>query len=90
MYITLSNHGKDELVQLKDEQSDWCWVDVPTQAAPDLRPTRTLERCNWSHSWLTSPFTSSIAETVVSLEAMNLSRTQAHFLVITMFTIPAY
>ena len=26
-----------------DEQSDRCWVDVPTQAAPDLRPTRTLQ-----------------------------------------------
>ena len=43
MFITLSNHGEDELVQLKDEQSDWCWVDVPTQAAPDLRPARTLQ-----------------------------------------------
>ena len=43
MFITLSSHGEDELVQLKDEQSDRCWVDVPTQAAPDLRPTRTLQ-----------------------------------------------
>ena len=43
MFITLSNHGKDELVQLKDEQSGWCWVDVPTQAAPDLRPAQTLQ-----------------------------------------------
>ena len=43
MFITLSNHGEDELVQLKDEQSDRCWVDVPTQAAPDLRPARTLQ-----------------------------------------------
>ena len=43
MFITLSNHGEDELVQLKDEQSDWCWVDVPTQAAPDLRPARAMQ-----------------------------------------------
>ena len=41
--VELSNHGKDELVQLKDEQSDWCWVDVPTQAAPDLRPARAMQ-----------------------------------------------
>ena len=43
MFITLSNHGKDELVQLKDEQSDRCWVDAPTQAAPDLRPARSMQ-----------------------------------------------
>ena len=41
--VELSNHGKDELVQLKDEQSDRCWVDVPTQAAPDLRPARAMQ-----------------------------------------------
>ena len=43
MYIPLSNHGEDELVQLKDEQSGRIWVDVPTQAAPDLHPARALE-----------------------------------------------
>ena len=41
--VELSNHCEDELVQLKDEQSDWCWVDVPMQAAPDLRPARKLQ-----------------------------------------------
>ena len=57
MFITLSNHGEDELVQLKDEQSDWCWVDVPTQAAPDLRPARAMQlvaqlaRLHLLHHW---------------------------------------
>ena len=42
-FFTLQHHGEDDLVQLKDRQSDRCWVDVPTQAAPDLRPARALE-----------------------------------------------
>ena len=59
MFITLSNHGEDELVQLKDEQSDWCWVDVPTQAAPDLRPARAMQLVAHRHAILrrTSGFT---------------------------------
>jgi len=57
MYITLSNRGEDELVQLKDEQSVRCWVDVPSRRRP--HPTSVLlERWSWSHSWLASPFTS--------------------------------
>ena len=43
MIFTLTHHGEDELVQLKDGQSDRYWVDVPTHAAPDLRPARALE-----------------------------------------------
>ena len=68
LHCCTTARSEDELVQLKDEQNYWSWVDVPTQVAPVLCPARALELVAQLARHASPFYVYCITDTIVSLE----------------------